>query len=171
MDDPLSRPGPDKSFACPRSVACIIVTSVSRPDYLRWASINFSLRQRGRCRHPHALAQCSPARTGEMSIVKTSPVADFKSRRLKMMSVPERLTAVGRPDGINGRDRRFPASRKAVMRPTNTDYHGFCRTTKNRVRDFCDISSPFAAPERSHRSTTKRINAVTDGNIAGIWAV
>ena len=39
-----------------------------------------------------------------MSIVKTSPVADFKSRRLKMMSVPESQTAVGRPDGINGRD-------------------------------------------------------------------
>ena len=119
MDDPLSRPGPDKSFACPRLVACIIVTNVSRPDYLRWASINFSLRQRGRCRHPHALAQCSLARTGEMSIVKTSPVADFKSRRLKMMSVPERLTAVGRPDGINGRDRfsfcSFPKNKPGLQ--------------------------------------------------------
>jgi hypothetical protein len=38
---------------------------------------------------------------GEMSIVKTSPMADFKTYRLKMMSAPERLTTVGRPDGIN----------------------------------------------------------------------
>jgi len=37
-------------------VACIIVTSVSRPDHPRRDSINFSLWRRGRCRHPHALA-------------------------------------------------------------------------------------------------------------------
>ena len=69
MDDPFSRPLPERLFPCPRSVACIIVTSVSRPDYLRWASINFSLRQLGRCQHPHALAQCSLERTGRMNMV------------------------------------------------------------------------------------------------------
>ena len=69
MDDPFSRPLPERLFPCPRSVACIIVTSVSRPDYLPWASINFSLRQLGRCQHPHALAQCSLARTGRMNMV------------------------------------------------------------------------------------------------------
>ena len=39
-----------------------------------------------------------------MSIVMTAPVVDFKIRWLKIMSVPESRTAVGRPDGINGRD-------------------------------------------------------------------
>ena len=57
------------------------------------------------------------------------------------------------------------------MWPTTSDYRGFCRTTENRVRDFCDISAPFAAPGRSHRSTMNRTNAVTDGKLARIWHV
>ena len=69
MDDPISRPVPEKFFPCPRSAVCIIVTSVSRPDHLRWASINFSLQRRGRCQHPHALAKCSPTRSGGMGVV------------------------------------------------------------------------------------------------------
>jgi hypothetical protein len=40
-----------------------------------------------------------------MSIVMAAPVVDFKIGWLKMMSVPESRTAVGRADGINGRDR------------------------------------------------------------------
>ena len=56
MDDPFSRPGPERSFPCPRSAVCIIVTNASRPDHPRSDSINSSLWQRGRCRHPHALA-------------------------------------------------------------------------------------------------------------------
>jgi hypothetical protein len=32
-------------------------------------------------------------------------VVDFKIRWLKMMSVPESRTAVGRAEGINGRDK------------------------------------------------------------------
>ena len=56
MDDPFSRPGPERSFPCPRSAVCIIVTNASRPDHPRSVSINSSLWQRGRCGHPHALA-------------------------------------------------------------------------------------------------------------------
>ncbi len=37
-------------------MVCIIVTSGSRPNHPRRASINFSLWRRGRYRHPHALA-------------------------------------------------------------------------------------------------------------------
>ena len=33
MDDPFSRPGPERSFPCPRSAVCIIVTNASRPDH------------------------------------------------------------------------------------------------------------------------------------------
>jgi hypothetical protein len=40
-----------------------------------------------------------------MNIVMTAPVVDFKISWLKMMSVPESRTAVGRADGINGRDK------------------------------------------------------------------
>ena len=40
-----------------------------------------------------------------MSIVMTASVVEFNIRWLKMMSVPESQTAVGRPDGLNGRDR------------------------------------------------------------------
>ena len=32
----------------------------------------------------------------------------------------------------------------------------FGRTTKTRVRDFCDISYPLAGPDRSHQATTER---------------
>jgi hypothetical protein len=35
----------------------------------------------------------------------TAPVIDFKISWLKMMSVLESRTAVGRADGINGRDK------------------------------------------------------------------
>ena len=56
MGDPFSRPGLERSFPCPRSAVCIIVTNASRPDHPRSVSINSSLWQRGRCRHPHALA-------------------------------------------------------------------------------------------------------------------
>ena len=104
MDDPFSRSVPARSFPCLKSVACIIVMSVSQPDHLRWASIDFYLRRRGRCRYPHAHARCSLARFGGMSIVMTSPLVNFKIRWLKMISVPKSRTAVGRPDGINGRD-------------------------------------------------------------------
>ena len=40
------------------------------------------------------------------------------------------------------------------MRPTTSDHRGFCRTTNNGVRDFGDISGPFAAPDRSQQTTT-----------------
>ena len=32
----------------------------------------------------------------------------------------------------------------------------FSRTTKTRVREFCDISYPLAGPDRSHQATTER---------------
>ena len=35
----------------------------------------------------------------------TAPMVDYKIHWLKMMSVPESRTVVGRHDGINGRDR------------------------------------------------------------------
>ncbi len=41
-------------------------------------------------------------------------------------------------------------------------------TTNNAVRDFCDIGSPFAAPDRSHRSATKLYGPVTSGKEAPI---
>ena len=50
----------------------------------------------------------SPVRSGGISIVITAPVGDFEIRWLKMMSVPDNRTAVGRPDGINRRDRCHP---------------------------------------------------------------
>ncbi len=40
------------------------------------------------------------------------------------------------------------------MRPITSDHRGFCRTTNNGVRDFGDISGPFAAPDRSQQATT-----------------
>ena len=40
------------------------------------------------------------------------------------------------------------------MRPITSDHRGFCRTTNNGVRDFSDISGPFAAPDRSQQATT-----------------
>ena len=40
MDDPFSRPGPERSFPCPRSAVCIIVTNASRPDHPGSDSIN-----------------------------------------------------------------------------------------------------------------------------------
>ena len=101
---PFSRPGPERSFPCPRSAVCIIVTNASRPDHPRSDSINSSLWQRGRCRHPHALHRFA-ARSGGISIVMTAPVVDYKIHWLKMMSVPESRAVVGRHDGINGRDR------------------------------------------------------------------
>ena len=55
-DDPFSRPGPERSFPCPRSAVCIIVTNGSRLDHPRSDLINVSLWRRGRCRHPHAPA-------------------------------------------------------------------------------------------------------------------
>jgi len=42
-----------------------------------------------------------------MSIVMASPLVNFKFRWLKMMSVPESRTAVGRSDRINGRDSQY----------------------------------------------------------------
>jgi hypothetical protein len=50
-----------------------------------------------------------------MSIVMTAPVVDFKIRWLKMMFVLEKPAAVGRPDGINGRDRSGNAMTDAVL--------------------------------------------------------
>jgi hypothetical protein len=50
----------------------------------------------------------SPVRSGGISIVITAPVGNFKIRWLKMMSGPDNRTAVGRPDGINRRDRCHP---------------------------------------------------------------
>ena len=104
MVDPFSRPGPERSFPCPRSAVCIIVTNASRPDHPRPGSINSSLWRRGRCRHPHALDIGSLARAGGMSIVMTAPMVDYKMHWLKIMSVPESRAIVGRRDGINGRD-------------------------------------------------------------------
>ena len=56
MDDPFNRPGPERSFPCPRSAVCIVVTNALRLDHPRSDLINVSLWRRGRCRHPHALA-------------------------------------------------------------------------------------------------------------------
>lgn len=149
MDDPFSRPVPARSFPCPRSVACIIVMSVSRPDYLRWASINFSLRQRGRCRHPHALAQCSPARSSGMGIVTTAPLVNFKIRWLKMMSVPESRTAVGRHDGINGRDSQ-PQS--LVISPGQSVLQG----------TSCQTDHPACPPLRRRELLARMNNGLTE---------
>ena len=104
MDDPFSRPGPERSFPCPRSAVCIIVTNASRPDHPRSDSINSSLWQRGRCRQSACPCIGSLARSGGISIVMTAPVVDYKIHWLKMMSVPESRAVVGRHDGINGRD-------------------------------------------------------------------
>ena len=113
-DDPLSWPGPERSFPCPRSAVCIIVTNVSRPDHHRWALINFSLQRRGRCRHPQALAQCSLARTGRMSIVMLArgrlqnPLAQYDVRA----GEPSRRREA---DGINRRDNMVDKARESTL--------------------------------------------------------
>ena len=104
MDDPFSWPGPERSFPCPRSAVCIIVTNASRPDppplgfdqFLSVAAWTL----------PTSACPCigSQARSGGISIVMTAPMIDYKIHWLKMMSVPESRAVVGRHDGINGRD-------------------------------------------------------------------
>ena len=47
----------------------------------------------------------SLARSGEISIVTTAPMVEYKIHWLKMMSVPESRVVVGRHEGINGRDK------------------------------------------------------------------
>jgi hypothetical protein len=49
-------------------------------------------------------------------------------------------------------------------------YRVFCRTTNKGVRDFCHINARIVVPGRSHGATTKPDDAVTYGNVAGIWA-
>ena len=105
MVDPFSRPGPERSFPCPRSAVCIIVTNASRPDHPHSDSINsFSVAT---WTLPTSAGPCigSLARSGGISIVTTAPMVDYKIHWLKMMSVPESRAVVGRHDGINGRDR------------------------------------------------------------------
>ena len=105
MDDPFSRPGPERSFPCPRSAVCIIVTNASRPDHPPLGFDQFLSVATWTL--PASACPCigSLARSGGISIVMTAPMVDYKIHWLKMMSVPESRAVVGRHDGINGRDR------------------------------------------------------------------
>ena len=104
MDDPFSRPGPERLFPCPRSAVCIIVTNALRLDHPRSDLINVSLWRTWTL--PASACPCidSLARSGGISIVMTAPRVDYKIHWLKMMSVPQSRAVVGRHDGINGRD-------------------------------------------------------------------
>ena len=106
MDDPFSRPGPERSFPCLRSAVCIIVTNASRPEPPRLGFDQFLSVATWTL--PASACPCigSLARSGGISIVMTAPMVDYKIHWLKMMSVPESRAVVGRHDGINGRDSR-----------------------------------------------------------------
>ena len=105
MDDPFSRPGPERSFPCPRSAVCIIVTNASRPDHPRLGFDQFLSVATWTLLALACPCIGSLARSGGISIVMTAPMVDYKIHWLKMMSVPESRAVVGRHDGINGRDR------------------------------------------------------------------
>ena len=95
-DDPLSRPGPERSFPCPRSAVCIIVTNALRPDHPRLGFDQFLSVATWTL--PASACPCigSLARSGGISIVMTAPMVDYKIHWLKMMSVPESRAVVGR---------------------------------------------------------------------------
>ena len=49
----------------------------------------------------------------------------------------------------------IPADAVSRQRAFNL-HHRVSRTTKTGVRDFCDMSTPLAGPDRSQQATTER---------------